>query len=147
VPFFTKVTTSYNGLPDPEDISLPPKTYNSAKDAFDAIQKGGSDGQKGSCMTYPAWPGRMDAWQEAVTNLLNNHSDINYVDGSGGLGGAARTYDGTGYCLVMFLPVIDVTGKDGGVLIYEAIGATGPETKYVRFDGAYDASVYPPPKG
>lgn len=122
---------------------LLPETYDSVKDAYAGIQ-GGNQMEQGKCMTFFNWPSRIDGWVETVFDFLADHPEIHYVNGTGGWGGPSENYDKESYCFIMALPLEGDSAKNGGVLIYEAFGAYGPETKYVRFKGTHNGPIHPP---
>jgi len=128
----TPVTSEASSTLQNETVS--PKAYASVKAAFAAIQA--------DCMVYFEWPGRINAWVETVYDYLANHPEIQYVPGTGGWGGPSERYDQRGYCYIMAMPLKADSIKNGGVLIYEAMGATGPETKHVYFNGSHDTPIY-----
>jgi hypothetical protein len=127
-----------------EGQPVTPRSFDSAQEAFAAIQKGENGKPQGQCMSYHFWPGgKTDDWLQAVSDFLSAHPEIPYQDGSGGVAGTAKTYDESGYCLVAFLPLAGDGPKVVSALVYEAIGEFGPETRVVTFEGALDGPIYP----
>lgn len=122
---------------------LLPEAYASVKEAYAAIQ-GSIQGEQGKCMTYFNYNGdTINAWVETVFDYLKDHPEIHYISGTGGWGGPTERYDQKGYCLIMALPIDGDSAANSGVLLYEAFGQYGPETKYVRFNGTYNNPIFP----